>query len=114
MKTQGERKDSQSKTEYGEEPEMTADSGDDTSVNGGWAKNMETVDDVPFQWKDERDAQDNKKPTATSALPRPEDVLRRTNQVKQNPNTNKNSKMSNETGKNTGCAILRPTENAFR
>ncbi|XP_075884443.1 uncharacterized protein LOC142889528 isoform X2 [Nelusetta ayraudi] len=98
MKTQGERKDSQSKTEYGEEPEMTADSGDDTSVNGGGAKNMETVDDVSFQWKDERDTQDNKKPTATDAPSSPEDVLRRTNQVKQNPNRNKNSKMSNETG----------------
>lgn len=113
MKTQGERKDSQSKTEYGEEPEMPADSGDDTSVNGGWAKNMETVDDVSFQWKEVRDTQDNNKPTATNAAPRPEDVLQRMNQEKQNPSRNKYSEMSNEIGKN-GCAILRPTENAFR
>lgn len=98
MKTQGERKDSQSKTEYGEEPEMTADSGDDTSVNGGWAKNMETVNDVLFQWKEERDTQVNKKPTARNAPSSPEEFLRRTIQVKQNPNRNKYSKMSNETG----------------
>lgn len=100
MKTQGEREDIESKTEYGEEPEMTADSGDDTSVNGGWAKNMEVIDDVSFQWKEERDTQDNKEPTAKNALSRPEDVLRRLNLAKQNPNRNKYSRMTNETGKN--------------
>lgn len=100
MKTQAGREDIESKTEYGEEPEMTADSGDDTSVNGGWAKNMETVEDVSFQWKEERDTQDNKEATAKSALSVPEDVLRRLNVAKQNPNRNKYSRRANETGKN--------------
>lgn len=111
MKTAREREDGQSKTEYREEPQMTAVGDDDASVCSGSPKNMETIACESYQRKGQSDTQDNRKPPITkegsrsatantsSASSSPEVMLQNLHQRQQSLNKHKSSKTPQKTGK---------------
>lgn len=107
LKTERERKDSECKIEYREDPQMTAD-------GGGCPQNMETIAVESHQWKEESDSRQNKKPlilrreirssaatvtNTSTASPSLEVMLQELDEPQPRTNTNKVSKTPEQTGK---------------